>query len=165
MKRQKMIVALFVAGMLLLGSGLAMAAGSGLPGADGKAVYDYITKTNPYQKWAFYPGKGKLYEGKHPHGALLTTYVSADALKAIEGKAGKFPDGAIIVKENYMADKTLDAVTVMYRVKGFDAEAGDWFWAKYSAKGNIDAAGKVGMCSGCHTAAINNDWVFTGPVK
>lgn len=33
------------------------------------------------------------------------------------------------------------------------------------AKGDIDAAGKVGICSGCHTVATNNDWVFTQPVR
>jgi hypothetical protein len=75
------------------------------------------------------------------------------------------PNGAIIVKENYMPDKKLDAVTVMYRVKGFDPEAGDWFWAKYTAKGAVEAAGKVAMCSGCHAAVIPNDWIFTGLVK
>lgn len=166
MQKSSMLVAMAVLGAVLAGGlGTALAGEKGLPAADGKAVYEYITKTSPYQKWALFPGKDKLYEGKHPHGALLTTYVSADALKAINGKAGMLPNGAIIVKENYMPDKKLDAVTVMYRVKGFDPEAGDWFWAKYTAKGEVEAAGKVAMCSGCHTAVIPNDWIFTGPVK
>jgi hypothetical protein len=136
-----------------------------LPKADGKAVYDYITKTNPYQQWALYPGKGKLYKGQHPHGALLTTYVSEKAEAALNARAGQFPDGSLIVKENYMPDKMLGAVTVMYRVNGYDPDAGDWFWAKYKADGAIEAEGKVAGCIGCHTAAIQNDWVFTGPVK
>ncbi len=64
-----------------------------------------------------------------------------------------------------MPDKTLGAVTVMYRVKGYDSDAGDWFWAKYKADGSIEKEGKVAGCIGCHTAAIGNDWIFTGPVK
>ena len=64
-----------------------------------------------------------------------------------------------------MPDKILGAVTVMYRVKGYDPEAGDWFWAKYKADGSIEKEGKVAGCIGCHTASIGNDWIFTGPVK
>lgn len=144
---------------------MALAGGGSLPEADGQAVYNYITKTAPYQSWSLYPGTAKLYKGQHPHGALLTTYVSGNAEAAIKARAGQFPDGSIIVKENYMPDQTLGAVTVMYRVNGYDPDAGDWFWAKYKADGAIEAEGKVAGCIGCHTAAIQNDWVFTGPIK
>ena len=146
-------------------AGLVLAGGGPLPPAKGQAVYDYITKTSPYQDWALFPGKDKLYKGKHPHGALLTTYVNDVALNGINNKIGTLTDGAIIVKENYMPDKILGAVTVMYRVKGYDPEAGDWFWAKYKADGSIEKEGKVAGCIGCHTASIGNDWIFTGPVK
>ncbi|GAB4180292.1 MAG: hypothetical protein Kow00100_22220 [Geothermobacteraceae bacterium] len=163
---KKFLTMVAVTGMVLGATwGMALAGGGSLPTADGQAVYDYITKTSPYQQWPLFPGKDKFYKGQHPHGALLTTYVNDVALKGIEGKAGTLADGSIIVKENYMPDKMLGAITVMYRVKGFDPEAGDWFWAKYMANGQVEAAGKVAMCSGCHTAAIQNDWVFTGPVK
>ncbi|WP_305042200.1 cytochrome P460 family protein [Geoalkalibacter sp.] len=163
MKSNLFVVAL-MAVFLLVGIGSGAAADS-LPKAEGQAVYEYLTKVSPYQDWPLFPGTQKLYEGKHPHGALLTTYVSPDAQAAIQNRAGQLPDGTIIVKENYMPDGKLDALTVMYRVKGFNPEAGDWFWAKYGANGNIDAEGKVPMCSGCHTAVIQNDWVFTGPLK
>lgn len=163
---KKFLMMMAMTGMVLGATwGAALAGGGSLPEADGKAVYDYITKTSPYQQWPLWPGKDKFYKGQHPHGALLTTYVSGQAEAAILSKAGQFPDDSIIVKENYMPDKTLDAVTVMYRVKGYNPDAGDWFWAKYKASGEIEAQGKVTGCIGCHTAAIQNDWVFTGPVK
>lgn len=166
MKRSKMILIVgLVCAAIAVNSAMVMAGGTALPEADGAAVYTYITKTNPYQNWALYPGKDKLYKGAHPHGALLTSYVNDIALKGINGKVGTLADGAIIIKENYMPDKKLGAVTVMYRVKGYDSEAGDWFWAKYSAAGAIAKEGKVAGCINCHTAAIANDWVFTGPVK
>lgn len=152
--------------MILAGSvSLALAGGMDLPGANGQAVYEYITQANPYQDWALFPGKGKFYRGAHPHGALLTTYVSKDALDALNNRSGLFPDGSFIVKENYMPNKQLGAVTVMYRVKGYNADAGDWFWAKYKADGSIAKEGKVTGCINCHAAVITNDWVFTGPVK
>ncbi len=164
---RKQIVKIFaISTVLMLGSfTTAFADGGALPKADGDAVYAFITKTSPYQQWAFFPGTGELYKGKHPHGALLTTYVNDRALTGIQGKAGSLQEGSIIVKENYMPDKKLGAVTVMYRVAGYDPEAGDWFWAKYKADGSIEKAGKVTGCIGCHAAVINNDWIFTGPVK
>lgn len=166
MNTRRYLIIFSMACMILTGGiGLTFAGGMDLPAANGQDVYQYITKANPYQNWPLYPGKDKFYKGAHPHGALLTTYVSKDALKAINSKAGLFPDGSFIVKENYMPDKKLGAVTVMYRVKGYNADAGDWFWAKYKADGSIEKEGKVAGCIGCHASVISNDWVFTGPVK
>ena len=136
----------------------------GQPEADGKAVWEYITN-HKYQEWPLWPGKGKLYKGGHPHGALLTTYVSRDALEVIEGKKGMFGSGAFIIKENYSPEKKLGAVTVMYRVKGYNADAGDWFWAKYKPDGTVEKEGKVDGCINCHNSKIENDWVFTGAIK
>lgn len=135
------------------------------PMAEGAAIITYITDSNPYQRWELWPGKGQLYKGRHPHGALLTTYVSDNALAAILGKEGTLPDGALVVKENYSADRKLDAITVMYKKKGYDPQSGDWFWLKYGADGTIMAEGKVGGCIGCHASATDNDWLLTGPIK
>jgi len=143
----------------------AFAGGPTLPNADGKEVHTYITEVNPYTGWPLFPGTEKLTKGRHPHGAFLTTYVSPDALASIQNRQRMLPDGAFVVKENYTPEKKLAAVTVMYRVKGYDAEAGDWFWAKYGADGSIAKQGKVKGCIQCHTAALNNDWIFTGPIK
>jgi len=156
-----------VLALALSGLGIApvMADSSALPAADANAVYEYITKTNPYQNWPLYPGTDKLYQGRHPHGAYLTTYVSANADASIKTKQGMLPNGAFVVKENYTPEKKLAAITVMYRVKGYNPDAGDWFWAKYKADGSVEKSGKVGGCISCHSAVLPNDWLFTGPVK
>jgi len=112
-----------------------------------------------------WPGKTALYPGTLPHGALLTTYVNDVAYKAIRAKKGKLPNGSIVVKENYMPDKSLAALTVMYKVKGYNSEANDWFWAKYMPDGKIEAEGKVDMCIGCHGMKKWNDYVLTAPLK
>ncbi|RME36897.1 MAG: hypothetical protein D6794_07830, partial [Deltaproteobacteria bacterium] len=134
------------------------------PAPEGKAVWAYL-KDAGYTSWPLFPGKDKLYQGRHPHGAWLTTYVSPDALAAIQAKKGMLPNGALVVKENYSPEKKLAAVTVMYRVAGYDSEAGDWFWAKYAPDGKVLKEGKVKGCIQCHQAVISNDWIFTGPVK
>lgn len=104
-----------------------------------------------------------------PHGALLNLYVNDTALAAVKTKAGVMPNGSIVVKENYMPDKTLAAVTVMYKVAGYNPEANDWFWAKYSPAGEIAeggmAAGKVPMCIECHGMKKDNDYLMTRDIK
>lgn len=162
---KKSLLAILMTMALVVVGSMALAGGGALPAADGQAVYEFITKTDNYQNWPLWPGKDKFYEGKHPHGALLTTYVSTPAEAAIQDRAGAFPVGSMIVKENYSPGKELGAVTVMYRVKGYDPNAGDWFWAKYKADGSIEKEGKVSGCIGCHSAVIQNDWVFTGPLE
>ena len=82
------------------------------------------------QNWELWPGKGELYEGGEPHGALFTTYMNPIALEALQSKAGAMPNGAIIVKENYTPDAVFSLVTLMYKVEGYDPENNDWFWAK-----------------------------------
>lgn len=122
--------------------------------ADGKSVFDFITKEN-YKNWKKWPGTGEMYprsteKPSEPHGAFLTTYVNDDTYAAIEGKKGILPEESIIVKENYDADKKLAAITVMYKEKGYDPAHNDWFWAKYQPNGTIDAEGKVEGCIDCH---------------
>ena len=132
---------------------------------NGANMWKHITRKKPYTRWALWPGTTKMYEGTQPHGALLTTYVSLGARQAIEKKKGKFSQGAIIVKENYTPDRTLAAITVMYKAKGYNREAGDWFWAKYNPDGSIDKEGKVAGCINCHADKADNDWVFTGDIR
>jgi hypothetical protein len=133
--------------------------------ANGASMWEYVSKAKPYTKWDLFPGTTKMYKGKEPHGAILTTYVTKGAKSAIEKKKGSFANGAILVKENYKPDKTLAAITVMYKARGYNPEAGDWFWAKYKPDGTVEKEGKVAGCINCHADAKGNDWVFTGPVK
>jgi hypothetical protein len=53
------------------------------------------------------------------------------------------------------------AVTPMYKVKGYNPEAGDWFWGKYGPDGKIMASGKVKGCINCHGVQKAKDWIFT----
>jgi hypothetical protein len=142
-----------------------MGKGKEMPAANGKALWDYLKKENYAKHWKMWPGKKALYPGKEPHGALLTTYVNKIAYEAIKGKKGQLPDGSIIVKENYTADKKLAALTVMYKVKGYNPAAGDWFWAKYLPDGKIAAEGKVDACIQCHGMQKTNDYIQTAPLK
>ncbi len=134
------------------------------PDTDGKAVIAFLNKSG-YQGWQLWPGKPKFYQGRFPHGSLLTTYISKGAYLAVRGKAGSIPSGEFVVKENYTSDKQLVEITVMYKQAGYNPNGGDWFWLKALPDGTIQEEGKVGGCIGCHAAVKNNDWLFIGPVK
>lgn len=131
-----------------------------MPAADGESFWKYITETNPYTQWPKWPGYEEMFPGKSPHGKYLVLYVNEIALKAIEEKSD-MPDGAMVIKENYGEDKTLMALTPMYKVKGYNPEGGDWFWAKYGTDGTIMKEGKVTGCINCHKAMEDKNWLFT----
>ncbi|TAL24954.1 MAG: hypothetical protein EPN94_06195 [Nitrospirae bacterium] len=134
-----------------------------LPGPNAEKLYEYIVRYKPYTEWELWPKKGKFYEGAEPHGAPLTTFVNDAAFHSIFEKKG-MADGSIIVKEN-IADKKSVTLTVMYKIKGYNPDAGDWFWAKYNPDGKVEASGKVKGCIDCHSKMKDNDYIFTGKVK
>jgi len=160
--RKHLIMAIALICALFFAVSLSIAEGN-LPSSDAKKLWSYITKINPYLGWGFWPGYVGIYPGKSPHGAYLKLYANTIALKAArEGKLMTY--GAILVKENYGKDKkTLMAITPMYRIKGYNPEGGDWFWAKYEPNGKVLKAGKVKGCIDCHSMQKTNDWLFTEP--
>ncbi len=136
-----------------------------LPIPDGAALYRYITEEDNYRAWRMWPGRGELYPGSAPHGAFLTTYVTDAAHSAVQDKTGSIPQGSIIVKENYTADKELSSFTVMYKVMDFNPAENDWFWAKFLPGGGIEAEGRVQGCIDCHGKRRDNDFIYTSPLR
>jgi hypothetical protein len=134
------------------------------PGPDAEKLGAYILRHKPYTSWQLWPDKGRLYPGKEPHGALLTTFVNESAYFSVRSKKG-MSDGSMVAKENYTADRRFDSLSVMYKIKGYNPAGGDWFWAKYSPDGRILASGKVEACIKCHGQQKENDYIMTAPVK
>ncbi len=135
------------------------------PEATGTALWSHMHKAGYTRNWPMWPGKRALYQGQEPHGALLTTYVNHRALAAIDGKHGAMPEGAIVIKENYMPGRQLAAITVMYKVRNYNPEAGDWYWVKYKPDGAIEGEGKLPMCISCHSAREDNDYIYTDMIQ
>lgn len=135
-----------------------------LPDTTVEAVWSHLQQQD-YESWDHFPGKGELYGGGEPHGALLTTYVNDAARRGLEGGSPvSIPVGGMVVKENYMPDSTLAAVTVMYKVEGFNPDHNDWWFLKRSADGTVDASHRVEGCQNCHGGARDNDYILT-PVE
>jgi hypothetical protein len=140
-----------------------VAEASMMPDTTAAALWAHLSSTN-YQSWNMWPDKGRLYMGQQPHGMLLTTYVNNPARNAIMNKAGVMPAGAIVVKENYMPDSTLAAVTVMYKRPGFNPEHNDWYFLKRLADGTVEVQGRGAGCQNCHQGVRANDYLFTSPI-
>jgi len=165
MTRRALIgVALSVAGLLVAYQIVATAPARAQDRiAFAKVLWDSL-QAKDYRQWAPLPRhSADMYPGKSPHGAFLKLYGNRTAVS----HSRTLPYGSIIVKENFKPDKSLAAVTVMYRIKGFDPTHHDWYWVKYmpngavAKKGTMQAAGKVGTCIGCHAQAKGNDWTFS----
>lgn len=161
MKKQGMWGVLWVVSVCLILGSVAWAVVK-MPGADAKELWQYISETAPYQKWSFWPDHQGMQPGNAPHGPFHKVYVNPPALNSKKAPAEY---GSIVVKENYGKDKTLKALTVMYKLKDYNPEAGDWFWAKYSPDGKADKAGKVKGCINCHAAHKANDYVMLHQFK
>jgi len=126
---------------------------------------EYITVASPYTEWQTWPDKGKLYKGRSPHGhgIFITTYVNRTAFKSITEKKG-MADASIIVVENYGVDKTLAGLTTMYKVGGYNPQAGDWYWMEATPAGKVLRFGKAQPCIDCHSSQAGNDYIWTAEV-
>jgi len=155
-----------VMGFIILVAGLVIGslAVADMPGPDPEpaALWKYITKTSPYTKWGFWPDHQGMQPGRAPHGPLHKVYVND---RAVNSSKPPVQYGSILVKENYSKDKELKAITVMYKVNGYNPGSGDWFWAKYSLDGKAAKFGKPNGCIGCHGVRANNDFVTTHEFK
>ena len=139
------------------------------PDTTGAAMWAHLQESGYQESWELWPDKGRLYPGQQPHGAQLTTYMNDIAFSALQSGAAEMPAGAIIVKENYMPDGMLAAVTTMFKTPGYNAEHNDWFFTKHLASGELDQApngmaleGRLPGCQGCHIGKADNDYLFTG---
>lgn len=149
----------------------------------GVLVAGCASSLNPFareadERWADYKTWTKITEGKtgtgDPTGLIKTVHKGPDGYRdvyvndigkaALEGSAPYlFPAGTVVVKEQFGSKADWEAgknagITVSVKSTAGDAvNRDDWVWAdSYTAK-----AGASAFCSGCHTAAIASDFVFT----
>ncbi len=130
------------------------------------------------ERWADYKNWTKITEGKtgtgDPTGLIKAVHMGPDGYRdvyvndigkeALMGSAPYlFPAGTVVVKEQFANKANWEAgkkpgITVSLKQTAGDAvNRDDWVWAdSYTAK-----AGASAFCSGCHTAAIASDFVFT----
>ena len=142
--------------------GISSLAFAEMPGPDAEALWRYISETSPYTSWGFWPDHQGVQPGRAPHGPLHKVYVNDRGLSSARPPVQY---GTIAVKENYGKDMELKAITVMYKSHGFNPDAGDWYWVKYSPEGKAGPSGKPAGCVGCHGTRAKNDFVLVHEFK
>ena len=156
--RKAILFSAFIALIAFILAGPGTTVADDMPGADASALWKYITETSPYQKWGMWTDHEGIQPGRAPHGPFHRVFANDVLLKA---DGTPVPFGSIQVKESYTEDKkTIAAVTVMYKLKGFNPSDGDWYWAKYSPDGQVGPAGKIKGCIGCHGTRAKNDFIL-----
>lgn len=122
---------------------------------DGAALWKRISVTSPYTTWGQFPDHKGMHPGQAPHGPLHVVYVNEVGMK----KGWPKPCGTLIVKENYTKDQSLAAITVMYKMEGYNPEAGDWYWVKYAPDGTVQKEGAPKGCVNCHAVRKSHDYI------
>ena len=128
----------------------------------GAKLFTRIMQDDPYQEWTQFPDHQGTFSSVLPHGPMSQVFINGEVESALANFDGTLPDGSIIVKENVgtSPDVTEAALTVMWKIQGFDPANNDWFWANMTPEGEIVAEGKVQGCTACHGGSRANDFVF-----
>jgi hypothetical protein len=130
----------------------------------GATLWKRISSETHYDDYASWPGLKGMQQGQSPHGKYHEIYINSTLASALPIADRIAPDGAIVVKENFGADKKLASLTVMAKAKGYNPEYGDWFWAAYDPQGKVLIEGKVEGCYECHAGMKDNDFLIVHPL-
>ena len=152
---KQLITGCILSSILLISAFFAQA--EEMPEPEAEAVWKYITEKNAFTDWDFWPDHQGTYPSAAPHAPKHKIYVNKQAL---DSTMLPMQDRSMVVKYNLSPADKVKAVTIMYKVKGYNPDAGDWFWAKYSPTGEVEEAGKVKTCIGCHNAKADNDYIL-----
>jgi cytochrome c553 len=126
-----------------------------------------VKKDAAYNTWQVLKRENAEDSIDNPHGEFTKTYANKVAADNPTG----LPDGSILVREDYDTDQKRVSISVMYRVKDYYKEHGNWYWMKFlengtaartsKEDGNKLVAGKVTSCVACHAKATGKDFVFS----
>ncbi len=78
-------------------------------------------------------------------------------------KVTRYPNGALVVKENFNEQRKLTGITAMLKLDGYDPADRNWVMAAYTPAGKVVGYGKIPACIACHTMVTKQDFVFAPP--
>lgn len=130
-----------------------------------RSFWSHIVKKDAaYNTWKSL-AREKTEDGiENPHGDTSRTYAN----KIASDDPTALPNGSILVREDYDDKGKRKSISVMYRVKDYDKDHGNWYWFKYLENGSVARgadnkaiAGKAMSCVDCHAKASGKDFVFS----
>lgn len=166
------------AGILLLAQSAAMPQGSGSSRSDParatrpqtpeefyEMFWRYLVKKDAaYNTWKVLEHEPPQDDTDNPHGPVSRTYANEIAIK----DPTNLPVGSILVREDHDDKRKRQSVSILYRVKGYDKERGNWYYLRFNENGTVAKgedkkalAGKVASCIECHAKSGGKDYVFS----
>ncbi|MBI2478454.1 MAG: cytochrome P460 family protein [Planctomycetia bacterium] len=129
--------------------------------------WQHLTKPGAaYNTWKPLEHEPPNVEVENPHGTESLTYANDVAAKDPKN----LPIGSILVREDYDDQRQRQSISVLYRVKDYDPEHGNWYYLRFTETGTVmkghdnkPLAGKVSSCIDCHAKARGKDFVFSNP--
>ena len=128
-----------------------------MPEPTGAAVWKFITEESSFTDWKRLPEIPKTHGSYVPDTPEQKTYANNHAL---ESTTHPLNNGAMVAKYNLSPANEIKAISIMYKSKGYNPSAGDWFWVEYDPDGKILKEGKVETCIKCHSAAADRDYLL-----
>jgi hypothetical protein len=125
-----------------------------------ETLWNRIKKEDSYLKYSYWFDHKGMQPGKAPHGPYHKIFINSVISGALPIFEKIIPEGGIIVMEAYDPDKEIITINAMAKVKDYNTNDGDWFWAQYSTDGKPVISGKPGSCISCHKDFINNDYLI-----
>ncbi len=158
---------------LLLALVMVTACASHAPRAIRPAAVVPVTSASLFAQVRALERHGTILPGSrlYMYGARMADYYTIDRANAAtvnvvstakNGVAGvqRFPNGSLLIKENFDVHKHLKTITAMLKEPGFDALDRNWVMAAYKPDGAAIAFGKVTSCIQCHAMVRTSDFVF-----
>lgn len=148
-------IGFFISGLLLCGTFSVQA--EEMPKPDAAAVWKFITQESSFKDWKRLPEQQKTHGSFIPDTPEQKTYANKQAMEST-----KLPlnNGSMVVKYNLSPANEVKGITIMYKVKGYNPSAGDWFWVQYGPEGEVQEAGKSQKCIACHSKRADNDYLL-----
>jgi len=126
---------------------------------DEKTAEDIWQEIQGYSNWGQaldWSGVKASLDGTH--GDFVQIWLNQEALPSFEDStSANLPYGSISVKEGYSSSDgtSINTITVMKKIEGFDPDHGDWFWASFDPNGDVNKAGSISSCYNCHASGTD----------
>lgn len=132
---------------------------------DQKLANEIWDEIQGYETWAQDSTFAEIQSGNSPHGDYVQIWLNETVANFFKNpdtlENATLPLGSILVKEGYSDSdgKSLNKVTIMKKIDGYDPDHNNWFWAIYNEGGEL--AGKNGKESSCYNCHISgNDYLL-----
>ena len=126
---------------------------------DEKTAEDIWQEIQGYSNWGQavdWTGIKASLDGTH--GDFVQIWLNQEALPSFEDStSADLPYGSISVKEGYSSNDgtSINTITVMKKIEGFDPDHVDWFWASFDPNGDVNKAGSISSCYNCHASGTD----------